>query len=98
MEAFKIPTEEHRRFIFVYTHARPQLSTYVYDGKKVNWCLENDTTRSLHTRRGPFAMFSKPLLTKHFTRLHHDAVRSLLADGSNNQAQLQPPPTIQIMR
>jgi hypothetical protein len=87
MEAFKIPTEEHRRFIFVYTHARPQLSTYVYDGKKVNWCLENDTTPELAYETRALRNVQQAIVDKHFTRLHHDAVRSLLADGSNNQAQ-----------
>jgi hypothetical protein len=90
METFNIPMEEHCHFIFVHTHGRPQLSSYVYDGTKVNTCLEIDTTPELAYEMRALRNIQQAIVDKHLAWLHPDAVWSVLADGSNVQAQHTP--------
>jgi hypothetical protein len=82
-----IPTEEHRHFIFTYAHKRGHLSTYVYDGTKVNKCLEKNTTPELAYETRALRNVQQAIVDRHFSRLHDDATQSLLASGSNCQGQ-----------
>ena len=87
MKALRIPTDEHEHFIFVHTHKRPRLSSYVYDGRKVNECLLVNTTPELAYGARALRNVHQAMVDKHFSRLHDDAVRSMLASASNDQAQ-----------
>jgi hypothetical protein len=87
MKALDIPTAEHLYFIFVHTHKRPQLSTYVYDGKKVNHCLEKDTTPELAYESRALRNVQQAIVDRHLAHLHDDVVHSILGSASNEQAQ-----------
>jgi hypothetical protein len=87
MKALDIPTAEHLYFIFVHMHKRPQLSTYVYDGKKVNQCLEKDTTPELAYESRALRNVQQAIVDRHLVRPHDDIVHSILGSGSNEQAQ-----------
>jgi hypothetical protein len=90
MKALGIPTAEHLYFIFVHTRKRPQLSTYVYDGKKVNQCLEKDTTPELAYESRALRNVQQAIVDRHLARLHNDVVHSILSSGSDGQAQHSP--------
>jgi hypothetical protein len=87
MKALGIPMAEHLYFIFVHTHKQRQLSTYVYDGKKVNQCLKKDTTLELAYKSRALWNVQQAIVDQHLVRLHNDVVHSILGSGSNEQAQ-----------
>ena len=87
MKALGIPMAEHLYFIFVHTHKQHQLSTYVYDGKKVNQCLKKDTTLELAYKSRALWNVQQAIVDRHLACLHNDVVHSILGSGSNEQAQ-----------